>query len=262
MKIYFTLTLLLFSCSGFSQSKAWGGKKAAVVITYDDAIDQHLDHALPLLDSLGLKATFYVTAFSTSMQNRMAEWKKLPTNGHELGNHTLYHPCMGGDGRSWVPTDYDLRNYTVRRMQDEMRMTNLFLEALDGKKERTFAFTCGDRIVSDSSFIKSMKSDFIAARSVRHEMHNIAEIDLYDVDCYVVANHTATQMIEWVDKAIENKSMFVILFHGVGGGNGLDVTLDDHRKFLLYLKSREKDLMIAPMLETAKHIRQWQDGLK
>ena len=34
----------------------------AVVITYDDAIDQHLDNARPVLDSLGLRATFYITA--------------------------------------------------------------------------------------------------------------------------------------------------------------------------------------------------------
>ncbi|MCR6721405.1 MAG: polysaccharide deacetylase family protein [Chitinophagaceae bacterium] len=261
MKFYFAIAFVLLSYYSFSQSKAWGGKKAAVVITYDDAIDQHLDHAIPLLDSLGLKATFYVTAFSKSVQNRMAEWKKLAAKGHELGNHTLYHPCNGGEGREWVPADYDMRNYTVSRMQDEMRMTNLFLQALDGKTERTFAYTCGDRIVKDSSFINTMKSDFIAARSVRNETHTIGEIDLYDVDCYMVANHTAAQMIEWVEKAIENKSMFVILFHGVGGGNGLDVSLDEHRKFLLYLKSREKDLMIAPMLETAKHIRQWQEKM-
>jgi peptidoglycan/xylan/chitin deacetylase (PgdA/CDA1 family) len=44
-------------------------------------IDQHLDNAVPVLDSLGLKATFYVTAFSQSMQARLNEWKKLATKG-------------------------------------------------------------------------------------------------------------------------------------------------------------------------------------
>ncbi|OYW18655.1 MAG: chitooligosaccharide deacetylase, partial [Sphingobacteriales bacterium 12-47-4] len=84
-------------------NQPWQGKKCAVVITYDDAIDQHLDNALPVLDSLGLKATFYVTAFSPSVQNRMEEWRAMATKGHELGNHTLYHPCAGGPGREWVP---------------------------------------------------------------------------------------------------------------------------------------------------------------
>ncbi|MBL7750047.1 MAG: polysaccharide deacetylase family protein, partial [Chitinophagaceae bacterium] len=67
-------------------NQPWQGKKCAVVITYDDAIDQHLDNALPLLDSLGLKATFYVTAFSPSVQTRMEEWRAMAAKGHELGN--------------------------------------------------------------------------------------------------------------------------------------------------------------------------------
>lgn len=59
--------LLLTIAQGHAQfNQAWRGKKCAVVLTYDDAINQHLDNAAPLLDSLGLKATFYVTAFSQS----------------------------------------------------------------------------------------------------------------------------------------------------------------------------------------------------
>src|SRR5687768_15137719 len=95
--------LLLLSQLGHSQfNQPWRGKKCAVVLTYDDAINQHLDHAVPVLDSLGLKATFYVTAFSSSIQTRLNDWKKLSSNGHELGNHTLFHPCTGGKGREWV----------------------------------------------------------------------------------------------------------------------------------------------------------------
>jgi sialate O-acetylesterase len=238
--------------------KPWNGKKCAVVLTYDDAINEHLDNAAPLLDSLGLRATFYITAFSTSVQKRMGEWKNLAGKGYELGNHTLYHPCTGGAGREWVNKDYDLRNYTVKRMVDETKMTNLFLQALDGKTKRTFAFTCGDMKIEDSAFINGMKIDFVAARAVRDQMHKIDEVDLYNIDCYMVNNHTALQMMEWVKKAKETNSLLVILFHGVGGGNGLNVEMPEHRAFLNYLKQNESDLWIAPMLEVAEHIKQWQ----
>src|SRR6476661_8640204 len=128
-RIFFAIVFISFSClQGDSQvNQPWHGKKCAVVLTYDDAIDQHLDNAVPVLDSLKLKATFYITAFSLSMQSRMNEWKKLVAHGHELGNHTLYHPCIGGADREWVRPEYDMRNYTVQRMIDETRMTNLFL---------------------------------------------------------------------------------------------------------------------------------------
>jgi peptidoglycan-N-acetylglucosamine deacetylase len=260
MKKTLLLVGFLLSLAGFSQpNKPWHGKKCAVVITYDDAIDQHLDNAVPVLDSLKLKATFYVTAFSSSVQQRLNDWRKLAINGHELGNHTLYHPCIGGKGREWVSQEYDLNNYTVKRMIDETGMTNLFLRALDGNTKRTFAFTCGDMKIGDSLFMNAMKNDFVAARAVRNEMHKVNEIDLYNVDCYMVNNHSFEQIKEWVEKAIQNNSLLVILFHGVGGGNALNVDVQAHREFLKYLKKNEKDIWIAPMLEVAEYIKTFQN---
>lgn len=257
-RLFLSLIILLALQSHAQNDQPWKGKKAAVVITYDDAINEQLDNALPVLDSLGLKATFYVTAFSTSVQTRLNEWKKLADRGHELGNHTLYHPCAGGPGREWVSRDHDMNNYTVRRMEEEIRMTNLFLQSLDGKTQRSFAFTCGDMKIGDSAFINGLKSDFIAARAVRNEMHPIGQVELYNMDCYVVNNHTAAEMKAWVDKAISSHSLLIILFHGVGGGNGLNVQVKDHRELLLYLHQREKDLWVAPLIETAAYIKEWQ----
>ncbi len=268
-KIFFALSfsLLLLQNSKAQLNQPWNGKNCAVVLTYDDAINEHLDNAIPVLDSLGLKATFYLTAFSTSMQTRLMDWKKLAGNGHELGNHTLYHPCIGGKGREWVKPEYNMNNYTVQRIIDEVRMTNVFLQALDarpndqvgrGKTKRTFAFTCGDMKVADSSFILSMKKDFVAARAVRNEMHQLNEIDLYNLDCYLVNNHTADQIIEWIRKAEVTNSLLVILFHGVGGGNALDVSVAAHRQVLQYLKQNEKNIWVAPMLEVAEFIQRNQ----
>lgn len=249
----------LFTCVYAQNNHAWKGKKCAVVLTYDDAIDQHLDNAAPVLDSLGLNATFYLTAFSQSMQTRLNDWKKLPGKGHELGNHTLFHPCVGNTpGREWVTADNNMTSYTAKRMENEMLMTNLFLQSLDGKTKRTFAFTCGDMKIRDSAFINGMKKDFVAARAVRNEMHKINEVDLYNVDCYMVNNNSFEEMKAWVEQAMQTNSLLVILFHGVGGGNGLDVSIENHRKILSYIKQKEKDIYVAPMLELAEHIRQWQ----
>ncbi|MDO9376316.1 MAG: polysaccharide deacetylase family protein [Ferruginibacter sp.] len=251
------LVLLLVCMQATAQTnKTWRGKKAAVVITYDDAINQHLDNAIPVLDSLGLKATFYVTGFSASMRTRLNEWKSVAQHGHELGNHTMYHPCTGGTpGREWVRPEQDLGKYTIERIVNETRATNLLLQALDGKTKRTFAFTCGDTRIGDSSFAPLLKNDFLAMRAVRNEMHQLNEIKLDDVDCYLVNGHTGEQLIEWVKKAVNTNSLLVVLFHGVGGGNGLDVSLPAHRQFLEYLKQQEKDIWIAPMVEVAEFIK-------
>jgi sialate O-acetylesterase len=155
-----------------------------------------------------------------------------------------------------------MSKYTVQQMINETRMTNLFLQALDGKTKRTFAFTCGDMKIGDSSFINAMKNDFVAARAVRKQMHKINEIDLYNVDCYMVNGETAAQMTDWVRKAMETNSLLVILFHGVGGGNALNVDVAEHRMFLQYLKQNQKDIMIAPMITMAERIKVWQANNK
>src|SRR5215510_8746252 len=97
MKKLFSILMItqVFFISSFGQpDKPWNGKKCAVVLTYDDAISQQLDNAIPTLDSLKLKATFYITAYFG--RERLNDWKKAAAKGYELGNHTLFHPCAGG----------------------------------------------------------------------------------------------------------------------------------------------------------------------
>jgi len=236
----------------------WLGKKCAVVLTYDDALNVHLDNAIPVLDSLRLKASFYLTAYFPGCRNRLDEWRKVAARGHELGNHTLFHPCIGDKpGREFV-RDYKLNNYTVRRIVDETRMTNVFLESLDGKKKRTFAFTCGDMKIGDTSFIDQMKNDFIGARTVHPEMPTIDKVDLYLLPCYTINGQSADEMIALVKQAMSKHALLVFLFHGVGGENSLNVSLEAHSKLLHFLKQNEKDLWIAPMLEVAEYIKSYQ----
>jgi len=107
-----------------------------------------------------------------------------------------------------------------------------------------------------------MKKYFVDARAVRNEMHKINEVDLYNVDCYMVNNNSFEEMKVWVDKAVQTNSLLVILFHGVGGGNSLDISLQAHREFLQYLKQHEKEIWIAPMIDVAGYIKTTQKNKK
>lgn len=249
--------VLAFAATVFAQSEApWRGKKCTVVLTYDDGYDEQLDNALPLLDSLGLKATFYLSAYFPAVKDRMGEWREVSSSGHELGNHTLFHPCIGNiPGREWVDPAQDMSGYTVQRMVDEVRMTNVFLNALDGKDERTFAYTCGDMKIGDSSFIVPLKNDVVAARAVRNELQAIEDIDLYDIACYMVDGQTAEEMTEWVKEAMQTQTLLVMLFHGVGGGHTLDVAKEAHSELLHFLKANEEEIWVAPMVEVANYVK-------
>lgn len=249
----FTSVTFCLYCN--AQKGVWKGKKCAVSLTYDDALNVDLDNAIPILDSLKLKGSFYLSGYFPGFKSRINDWKKAAAKGHELGNHTLFHPC-DANGRAWVKPDYDLSKYTVQRMTDEMRMTNILLQTLDGKTKRTFAYPCGDTKIGDSAYLD--KKDFVSARTTQRIMQKIGDIDLYNVGCYTINGETGDQLIAMVKQAMETNTLLVFLFHGVGGEHSLNVSLQAHRQLLIYLKQHEKEIWIAPFMDISEYIRDYQ----
>ena len=247
---------ILFTHQLFAQDVWIDQKKCAVCLTYDDGINIDLDNVIPALDSLGLKATFYVPGNSTSLNNRMDEWQSVAKEGHELGNHTLFHPCFGKSmNRAWVTADNDLDNYSVQRMVDEIEVANTLLKAVDGKSERTFAYTCGDQVIGGEKIWDKIKNDFIAARGVNGELPNINEIDFSDIGSYMINGQSGDELINLVKNALAKNSLIVFLFHGVGGGHDINVSLEAHSELLHFLKDNEKDIWVAPLIEVAKYAK-------
>ncbi len=252
--------LLLFAAlAAGAQAKEgapWHGRKCAVCLTYDDALNVHLDNVVPLLDSLGLKATFYISGFFPSFRNRSTEWKSVAAKGNELGNHTLFHPCEGrAPGREWVKPEYDLNGYTLRRMVDEIDMANVLLRAIDGKSRRTFAYPCGDTRVDDTSYVGEITTRFIAARGVEGKMETMGEIDPYRIGAYMINGQSGDELISLVRAATERNALLVFLFHGVGGEHNLNVSLAAHSQLLHFLKKNEKGIWVAPLIEIVEYLR-------
>lgn len=254
--ILFCLLLTLCFTSHGQSKNVWKGRKCAVVLTYDDALNVHLDNAIPILDSLGLRGTFYLSGYSKGCRERLADWRVAAGNGHELANHSLFHPCTGNiPGRSWVKPEYDLGNYTLQRLLDELRMTNTLLESIDGKTSRTLAYPCGDTQVGGSSFIDNIKNDFVAARGVKSEMSKINNVDLFNIPAYGIHGESGEQLIALVKTAMKDNMLLVFLFHGVGGEHNLNVSLKAHRELLHFLKQHENEIWVATFQEAAGFVK-------
>ena len=252
------LTSCIFLIVNAQTNTSWNGKKCAVVLTYDDGLNVDLTNAIPALDSVGLKGTFYISDYFNGLNAQIPGWKKAAAKGHELANHTLWHACEGGRaGREFVK-DYDLRFYTVKRMTDEIRAMNNLLKAIDGKDKRTFAFPCGDEKIHDSAYIEPLKNEFVAARGVRAQMLPIDKVDLYDVGCYMINGQTGDQLIDLVKQAEQKNALLVFLFHGVGGEHSLNVSLEVHSQLLRFLKQNQKDIWVVPMIDVAEFIKKYQ----
>ncbi|WP_151088144.1 polysaccharide deacetylase family protein [Hymenobacter baengnokdamensis] len=253
----YAAALLLGGPAAYAQAPSvWNNKQCAVVLTYDDAIDVDLDNVVPALDSARLRGTFYLIGSSPAVAHRLGEWRQAARHGHELGNHALMHPCDGSlPGRGFVTPDNDLSKYTVSRAVSEIRANNTLLNAIDGKTARTFAYPCGDRQIGGVNFYEQLRQDFVAARGIMPGLQTAAQVDLDNIDCYLINAQSGEYLVDLVKQARQSHTLLVFLFHGVGGGHGLNVSLPAHRQLLRYLQANQKDIWVAPMVEVAEKIK-------
>jgi len=253
------ILLVAFGHLSNAQPNVWNNKQCAVVLTYDDSIDIDLDTVIPALDSAGLKGTFYLIGSSDVVNKRVSEWRAAAQHGHELGNHSMFHPCDGSlPGRAWVPREYDLSKYTVNRAVSEAIAMNTLLKAVDGKDVRTFAYPCGDLKIGDDYFYNKLKSDFAGARGTQEGMQTIDQVDLSNIRCYVINGQSGDYMIDLVKKAQQTHTLLVFLFHGVGGGHNINVSRSAHSELIHYLKDNGQNIWIATMVDVAEQIKTYQ----
>lgn len=252
-----SLFLLLLTLSVAGQQTWKGGKKCVVCLTYDDAMDSQLDHAVPQLDKYGLKGTFYLKGSSPALYHRMEEWKAIAATGHELGNHTLFHPCSGKrfPGRERAR---DIDFYTIDQFLMEVSTTNTLLKGLDGKNRHTFAYTCGDKMVEGENMGNYLPKLVVAARGGAPGFPPKKELDLYHLPTFSCTGKTGDKMIELVKQAQEKNGLLILVFHGVGGGH-LMVEAEEHENLLRYLNENEADVWVAPVIEVADYLKKEDD---
>ncbi len=220
-----------------SPPMAWPHQaRAAVSLAYDDALDSQLDIAVPALNQHGLKATFYLTLGSDTVRKRLPAWRKVAAQGHELGNHTLFHQCArSAPDRNWVSADNDLDTTRVAQLVAQIRVGNTLLQAIDGKIERTFAAPCGDLNASGKPYLAELQGDFVAMKSAfGGVVANMNALDPYAVGVEVASDISGRQLIALVQRAAAAGTMVNITFHGVGG-DYLAVSREAHEALLDYL---------------------------
>jgi peptidoglycan-N-acetylglucosamine deacetylase len=244
-----------------AQFKWPNGAKAAVCLTYDDALDGQLDYAIPQLDSSGLKGTFFCTGNSSCLYRRLDEWRKAAKNGHELGNHTLFHPCIkdrpDGSKFAWVKPEYDLGKYNMGQLLNELRTANTLLKAIDGQEVRTYGYTCSDCTVGGIQFADSIRSLFSAARSDGPIPESMAGYNIFKAPSWAAVDNTAAELIAYVNQARDKGTIAIFMFHSVGGGY-LNVGADQHRQLVDYISKNRKDFYCASFKEIMEYIKNFK----
>jgi peptidoglycan/xylan/chitin deacetylase (PgdA/CDA1 family) len=251
---------LLAATTALAAPFAWPhGARAAVSLAYDDAIDSQLDNAIPALDRVGLKGSFYIKLSSPALARRLPEWRAAAANGHELGNHTLFHQCAAvGPDRAWVKPEDDLATTSAARLVAQIRLGNTMLHAIDGQVERTFTVPCGDRLAEGEDYVALIRDDFVAIKSGA----GLVVADMDRLDPYAVAvdapeGATGEQLIALVKEAERRGTMINFTFHGVGG-DYITTSTRAHEQLLDYLAGHRDAVWTDTFLNIMQYVKAQQ----
>lgn len=235
------------------------GAACAVSLSYDDAVPVHHQIVAPLLEQHGLRGTFYLLA--RAIENTEA-WKGVAARGHELGNHSLFHPCRRDAGNAgWLAEDYDLASYTPRRFRDELAVANLVLDLLDGGRPRTYGNNCTHLTIGRGAEEQPMDPllapMFVAARgTITNQIVDPARPVFTRLGHFNGDAKTFAQLRAEIEVARAQGGWIIYMFHGVGADtHNLFIDDDEHRQLIEWLDRERASIWTAPVVDVARHLQ-------
>lgn len=231
------------------------GRRAALSLSFDDARLSQVGAGIPLLDSHGMRASFYVSPDNVVRQ--LAGWQKAIAAGHEIGNHSLYHPCTGNF--PWA-RQKALEDYTIERMEAELLGANEVIRKLLEVTPTTFAYPCGQTFVGRGQELKSyipvVARHFIAGRGFLSEVANDPGFcDLANLCAFGCDGRSFAEIKGWLDAAIEQGTWVVLAGHEMGEDSGWQTTrLSMLEELCRYSQERRGELWVDTVAQVASHL--------
>ncbi len=257
--LIFTIFISLFEGNVFAQTIdtvfRWPeGKKAAISLTFDDARFSQVDTGTALLDKYGVKATFFVVP--SSVEQRLDGWKKAVANGHEIGNHTMTHPCTGNF--LWSRKNA-LENYSINDIQNEITECNTRIKELLGVTAEVFAYPCGQKFVgrdtNTKSYVPLISKMFILGRGWRDEaLVDPLFCDLSQVSGIEMDGKSFDEILPLIEEAKKNGQWLILAGHEMGEGGVQTTQLSMLKQLIEYIQNPSNQIWIAPAGTVAEYI--------
>ncbi|TAL66458.1 MAG: polysaccharide deacetylase [Bacteroidetes bacterium] len=189
------------------------GKKMGLSLTFDDARLSQIDTGIPLLDKHGIKATFYISP--DNMMQRLEGWKKAVADGHDIGNHSLHHPCSGNFAWS---KNYALENYKIVDMDMELDSASNLIKKMLGIWPVSFAFPCGQTFIGRGektrSYVPVIAAKFETGRGWLSEGPNDPSFcDMSQLTGMELDGKSFTQVLSLIEDAKSKGSWLIFAGH-------------------------------------------------
>ncbi|MCX7013736.1 MAG: polysaccharide deacetylase family protein [Candidatus Sumerlaeota bacterium] len=191
-----------------------GGRRGALSLTFDDARLSQIDEGISILNRYGVKATFYVSM--KNVEKRLEGWRAAVATGHEIGNHTLRHPCSGNF--PFITPERALEHYTLERMEADLTEANEAIRSTLRVTPETFAYPCGQTFVGRGEHLKSyiplVARRFLVGRIAFNETPNRPDFcDLAQATSFDVDQASVDYLRELVDITIQRNAWAIFMSH-------------------------------------------------
>ncbi len=238
------------------------GKRLAISFSFDDARTSQVDAGLALLEKYGAKVTFVVNP--RGVKNRLDGWKKAVAAGHEIGNHTVSHPCTGNYPFS---AKNALEDYTLAGIEKEMDEANTEIAQLLGVKPVTFAYPCGQKFVGRGvavkSYVPSAAKRFLASRGYLDEGANDPQkCDLAQVLGVGSDGLTFEEMQSLAAAASAQHGWLVFAGHEIGTSGRQTTRTDALEAFLRYARDPANGIWLDTVQAVARYIQSHRGGAR
>jgi peptidoglycan/xylan/chitin deacetylase (PgdA/CDA1 family) len=260
-RLLFGACLLFGFCNLAFATQAWpwpDGKKAALSLTFDDARVSQVKQGTAFLDQYGVKATFYVVP--GSMEPELDGWKQAVKNGHEIGNHTVHHPCTGNF--DWK-RDHALEDYTLASMRNELVEANRQIEEMLGVTVTSYAYTCGQKFVGRGtetrSYIPVVAELFDSGRGFLDETANApGYLDLAQLTGIESDGKDFDEIKPFLDKAQENGDWVVLAGHEMAAEGGQTTRFSMLEELIAYAQDPANGIWLATVAEVTEYVKMQQ----
>lgn len=236
------------------------GKRMALSLSFDDARTTNIRQGTDLFDKYGVQATFYVVP--SRVKPDLELWKKAVKNGHEMGNHSIDHPCSGNfvwsRGRA-------LEMYTIDKMRAELEEANRQISQLLGVTPTTYAFPCGlttiGRGKNAQSFVPLIADMFVAGRGWLDEAPvDPSYCDMAQLTGVEMDGKDFGQLLPMIRQAEKDGQWLVLAGHETADSGNQTTRLAMLEKLIQYARDPQNGIWIAPIGTIAAYVKEKRDA--
>jgi len=236
-------------------SSLFDGRRGAVSLSFDDGTASQIERAIHPLNERGLRGTFYLNPRDSLMANHVDRWRDVAATGHEIGNHTIGHPCpsaiMGRPG---------LEVMTIDEIETDIQKAQQRLITIAPHQTVwSFAYPCYATYVGKGagrkSYVPVVAKHFLAGRAGGEiGFGNDPETaDLAALHGMAVERLSLAETISIVERLIADGLWVILVLHDIGSGV-LPVGESYYNGLLDFLVKRCDDVLTEPVVEVAARL--------